>query len=149
MHHMVMESEDPGAELLLVLEQLVRFVRQVATADGLSPAASSALRRLLRDGPLRITELANAEGVSQPGMTQLITRLEREGLVRRNASAEDKRGVQVEVTGTGAELIRRRRAERAAMLQRMIESLPLADQAAVTAALPALGRLADAGAQRV
>jgi len=140
-----MDSGDPGADLLLVLERVVRLVRQVATADGLSPSASSALRRLLSDGPLRITELAKAEGVSQPGMTQLVTRLEREGLVRRSASARDGRGVQVAVTEDGAELIGRRRAERAAMFQRMIERLPPPDRAAIAASLPAFGRLVDAG----
>lgn len=145
MHNEVMDSGDPGADLLLVLERVVRLVRQVATADGLSPSASSALRRLLSDGPLRITELAKAEGVSQPGMTQLVTRLEREGLVRRSASARDGRGVQVAVTEDGAELIGRRRAERAAMFQRMIERLPPPDRAAIAASLPAFGRLVDAG----
>jgi DNA-binding MarR family transcriptional regulator len=135
-----------GTELALVLEQLVRLIRQLATAGGLSLAAASVLARLVRDGPQRLTELANAEGVSQPGMTQLVTRLERDGLVRRTASSDDRRGVLVEVTGAGLELAGRRRAQRAEALQQMLARLTPADQDAITTALPALARLIEARA---
>ncbi|MER5918095.1 MarR family transcriptional regulator, partial [Streptomyces sp. NPDC001982] len=69
MHNRVMDSGGSGEELVVALEQLVRYVRQVSTAGGLSMAASSVLGRLGREGPQRLTELARAEGVSQPGMT--------------------------------------------------------------------------------
>ncbi|MYS42787.1 MarR family transcriptional regulator, partial [Streptomyces sp. SID5998] len=73
------------------VEQLVRYVLHTATAGGLSTAASSALARLGREGPQRMTELARAEHASQPNMTQLVTRMERAGLVRRTADATDGR----------------------------------------------------------
>jgi DNA-binding MarR family transcriptional regulator len=133
-----------GTELAVVLEQLVRLIRQLATAGDLSLAAASVLARLVRDGPQRLTELANAEGVSQPGMTQLVTRLERDGLVRRTASSDDRRGVLVEVTGVGLELAGRRRAQRAEALQQMLARLSPQDQDAITTALPALARLIEA-----
>jgi DNA-binding MarR family transcriptional regulator len=135
-----------GAELAAVLEQLVRLIRQLATAGDLSMAAASVLARLVRDGPQRLTELANAEGISQPGMTQLATRLERDGLVRRTASSDDRRGVLVEVTGAGLELAGRRRAQRAEALQQMLGRLARQDQDAITTALPALARLIEARA---
>jgi DNA-binding MarR family transcriptional regulator len=133
-----------GTELAVVLEQLVRLIRQLATAGDLSMAAASALARLVRDGPQRLTELANSEGISQPGMTQLVTRLEREGLVRRTASSDDRRGVLVEVTDTGHEIVARRRAERAEALGEMLARLDPQDQVAISAALPALARLVEA-----
>ncbi|MGP4111233.1 MarR family winged helix-turn-helix transcriptional regulator [Streptomyces sp. 4N509B] len=135
------EDGEPVEELLAILEQLVRFLRQVSTLGGLSTAASSALSRLRREGPQRLTELARAEGVSQPGMTQLVTRMEREGLVRRGASAGDRRGVLVEATDAGLDLLARRRAERAAALRRRIDRLDPDQRAALAAALPALARL--------
>lgn len=131
-----------GERLLVVLEQLVRFLRQV-TGD-LGPATSSALSRLWRDGPQRLTELARAEGISQPGMTQLVDRMEREGLVRRTASADDRRGVVVEVTEAGLDRIRLRRGERVRALQQMIDALDPGDRAAITSALPAFTRLIGA-----
>src|SRR5690349_17827732 len=82
-------------DLIIAVEQMIRYVRQSARTGGLSTAASSALARLSREGPARLTELARAEGVSQPNMTQLVTRLERADLVRRTADASDGRGVLV------------------------------------------------------
>jgi DNA-binding MarR family transcriptional regulator len=133
-----------GTELAVVLEQLVRLIRQLATAGDLSMAAASALARIVRDGPQRLTELANAEGISQPGMTQLVTRLERDGLVRRAASSGDRRGVLVELTDAGVELVGTRRTERAEALTVMLARLDPADQTAIQDALPALARLVEA-----
>lgn len=125
---------------MIAVEQLVRYVRHSATAGGLSTAASSALGRLGREGPQRLTELARAENVSQPNMTQLVTRLERAGLVRRTADRTDGRGVLVEATDTGLEVFRQRRAERARALQQLVEELSEPEQQAVMTALPALAR---------
>ncbi|TCN36735.1 DNA-binding MarR family transcriptional regulator [Kribbella orskensis] len=144
MHNGGMHSNASGTELVVVLEHLVTFIRQVSTAGDLSAAASSALNRLGRDGPLGLTELAHAQRASQPGMTQLVTRMEREGLVRRTANSDDRRAVLVEATDAGLDLVRRRRAERAEALQRMLDRLDPQDQAAIAAALPALDRLVSA-----
>lgn len=138
-----MQSDASGAELVVVLEHLVTFIRQVSTAGGLSVPASSTLNRLGRDGPHGLTELANAQGVSQPGMTQLITRMEREGLVRRTANSDDRRAVLVEATDAGLDLLERRRAERTKALQHLLDRLDPQDQAAIAAALPALARLVE------
>jgi DNA-binding MarR family transcriptional regulator len=144
MHNEVMQSDASGTELAVVLEQLVTFIRQVSTAGDLSFAASSALNRLGRDGPHGLTELAHAQRASQPGMTQLVTRMEREGLVRRTANSDDRRAVLVEATDAGLDLLRRRRAERADALQHMLDRLDPQDRAAIAAALPALARLVEA-----
>lgn len=130
----------PTEGLIIAVEQMVRYVRHSANAGGLSTAASSALGRLGREGPYRLSELARAEGVSQPNMTQLVTRMERAGLVRRVADASDARGVLVEVTDSGLEVFRQRRAERAQALQQLVEELTEPEQEAVRVALPALAR---------
>lgn len=140
-----MDETGEGARLLLAIEPLVRFIRRAATAGGLSTTASATLSRLGREGPQRLTDLARAEVVSQPAMTQLITRLERDGLVRRGASADDRRGVLVEATDAGLELAELRRVERADAVQRMIDGLDPGDRSAIVAALPALSRLVPLG----
>ncbi|MFF0791835.1 MarR family winged helix-turn-helix transcriptional regulator [Streptomyces spiralis] len=145
MHKRVMDPgpvpPDASAEdLMIAAEQLIRYVRHSATAGGLSTAASSALGRLGREGPQRLTELARAENVSQPNMTQLVTRMERAGLVRRTADRTDGRGVLVEATDTGLEVFRQRRAERAEALRQLVEQLSEPEQQAVRTALPALAR---------
>jgi DNA-binding MarR family transcriptional regulator len=139
-----MESGRSGDSLQTVLEQITRLIRQLATSGDLSLTAAMVLSRLTRDGPQRLTELAIGEDLSQPGMTQLVGRLERDGLVRRTASADDRRGVLVGVTDAGRELVERRRAERAAALQALLGRLDQADQEAIANALPALARLVEA-----
>jgi len=139
-----MDLGGSGEELVAALAQLVRFVRQVSTAGGLSTAASSLLNRLSREGPQRLTELARADGVSQPAMTQMVTRMEREGLVRRTSSTDDRRGVLVGVTDAGVDLVGRRRAEQAEALQALIARLDPDEQKAVVTALPALARAIEA-----
>jgi DNA-binding MarR family transcriptional regulator len=144
MHKRVIDpagTEASPEDLMIAVERMVRYVRRSATAGGLSTAASSALARLGREGPQRLTELARAEGVSQPGMTQLVTRLERSGLVRRTADHSDGRGVLVTATDSGLELFQQRRAERARALQQLVAQLPEAEQRAVKVALPALARV--------
>ena len=143
-----MDPGSSGEELIVALEQLVRYVRQVSTAGGLSSAASSVLGRLGREGPQRVTELARGEGVSQPGMTQLVTRMERDGLVRRIASTDDRRGVLVEATDAGADVVRERHAERAEALRELMDRLDPQEQSAVAVALPALARLIQAQASK-
>ena len=144
MHNAVMQTGSrTGAELAVVLEQLTRLVRQLATAGDLSMSALMLLARLVRQGPQRLTELAVQEGLSQPGMTQLVGRLERDGWLTRTANRGDRRGVQVAVTEAGRELVALRRAQRAEALSRRLDQLDPDDRAAIERALPALGRLIE------
>src|SRR5690242_6512798 len=100
-----------GSEVVPVLAGLVRLLRQTDTSDGLSPVATAVLGRLSRDGAQRLTELARSERASQPGMTQLVGRLERGGLVRRVPDPHDGRGVLVEATDPGREVLGRMETE--------------------------------------
>jgi DNA-binding MarR family transcriptional regulator len=135
-----MQSTD--ARLAAALEDLARVVRRMATTGGLTLPAAATLARLAREGPQRLTDLAADEGVSQPGMTQLVTRLERDGLARRTACAEDGRVVLVEVTDHGRDLVERRRAERVATLHDLLAQLPDEERDAVRRAVPGLAHLA-------
>ncbi|MGP4012934.1 MarR family winged helix-turn-helix transcriptional regulator [Streptomyces sp. 4N124] len=140
MHERVTETDAPVEDLIIAVERMVRHMRHYSVAGGLSTAASSALGRLIREGTCRLTDLARSEAVSQPNMTQLVTRMERAGLVRRVADHNDGRAVLVEVTDTGLEVFRQRRAERAHALHLLIEELSEPERQAVRIALPALAR---------
>jgi DNA-binding MarR family transcriptional regulator len=137
-------ENDGGPGLEDVLLRVTRLVLHLAPAGELSLTAAGVLARISREGPQRLTELAVSEGVSQPGMTQLVGRMERDGLVRRTASAADRRGVLVAVTDAGRALVDRRRAERAAALHELLGRLDRPDQEAIRHALPALSRLVEA-----
>jgi DNA-binding MarR family transcriptional regulator len=129
--------------LATALERLIVMVRRLTPPEGLSLTAVSTLRALLDYGPSRLSELATAQGVTQPAMTQLVTRLERDGYARRGGSPEDARVVLVSLTEAGEELLRRRRTTRTRVLRDLIDKLPGADQDLVLAAVPAMNLLAD------
>jgi DNA-binding MarR family transcriptional regulator len=59
------------------------------------------LLRTLSDGPRRITELAELEGLAQPTTTILVKQLEQEGLVQRERRSDDGRVVLVDLTESG------------------------------------------------
>lgn len=107
----------------------------------LSLTTVSTLGSLDRDGPLRLCDLAEREGVAQPSMTALITRLEQSGLAVRRRDAGDRRGVNVEITEAGRAVLARRREERAAAVAELLGELTAEDEAALSAALPVLRRL--------
>jgi DNA-binding MarR family transcriptional regulator len=136
--------EPAGADVLPVVAQLVRLLRQTDTSDGLSPVATAVLNRLSRTGAERLTDLARSQRASQPGMTQLVGRLQRDGLVRRVPHPEDGRGVLVEATDLGREVLGRVEAEYSAALDALLDRLDPADREAIGAGLPALTRLAAA-----
>ena len=93
---------------------------------------------------MRVTDLAHAEGVSQPSMTQLVTRMESDGLVGRQPAADDRRSILVTLTEHGHTVLEQRRARRTALLQQLVAELDADERATITAALPALERLVDA-----
>jgi DNA-binding MarR family transcriptional regulator len=110
--------------------------------QGLSLTAAATLTTLRRSGATRLTELAAGEGVSQPSMTALVGRLADAGLVQRRTDPGDGRAVLLTLTPAGAELLDRRREDRAARLAGPLAGLTDDDVRAISTALPALGRLA-------
>jgi DNA-binding MarR family transcriptional regulator len=65
--------------------------RYLVDRDELSASAALVMNRLSREGPMRLTALAEAEGASQSGMTQLVQRMERQGLLERWSDPDDGR----------------------------------------------------------
>jgi DNA-binding MarR family transcriptional regulator len=130
------------------LDDVVTGLRRL-TLDrrGLSLTAAATLTTLRRSGACRLTDLAASEGVSQPSMTALVGRLADAGLVQRGTDPGDRRAVLIALTPAGAELLDHRRQARAQRLAGPLDGLTDDDVAAITAALPALGRLAQSAAQ--
>lgn len=128
------------------LDELAHLaVRHAATPREISFTAASTLSRLEREGTRRLTSLAVDEGVAQPSMTQLIQRLEQQGLVERNRDADDRRVVRVTITQAGRDLLAARRRTRADEMAKLLSTLEpeeeVALSAAVLAALPVVRRL--------
>jgi len=94
-------------------------------------------------GPRRITELAALERLAQPTMTQLVKRLEREGLVARERQADDGRVVLVHLTPAGTAALEQFRASAAAALGAHLAEMPDDEVQALAAATEALAGLVE------
>ena len=119
----------------LVLGQAMR--RDAETLP-VSVAQSAVLGRL-REGPKTVGELAAAEGVRAPSMTQIINRMEEAGWVIR--SEGPVRGRMVQITDAGQAVADAVRGERTARLARRASGLSADDRAALEAVLPVLDRI--------
>jgi DNA-binding MarR family transcriptional regulator len=93
---------------------------------------------ILREGPRRITELAELEGVAQPTMTLLVKRLEERGWVSRNGVPGDGRVVIANLTEEGGEAQQRFRAQFLAAIRSDLEELSGDELRALTAATQTL-----------
>jgi DNA-binding MarR family transcriptional regulator len=78
---------------------------------------------ILGEGPRRITELSELEGVAQPTMTLLVKRLEEKGLVDRAGLPDDGRVVLVGITEAGRAAQQRFRAQFLAALRADLQDL--------------------------
>ena len=133
-----------AAGVAAALERLIGLFRSLSPASGMSLTSAATLATLDRTGPSRLTWLAGREGVTQPAMTQVITRLEDAGLVDRTADPADGRVVQVRITADGKAMLARRRAVRAERVAGLLDRLSPDERAALAAALPAMDALVNA-----
>ena len=117
---------------------LLRRLRREDTKSGLSAPRLSALSVLVFGGPVTLGELANAEQVRPPTMTRLISALEAEGLVSREADPEDGRLTRIRATPKGRALLFRGRARRVAALAAEVRGLGAGERADLDRALTIL-----------
>jgi DNA-binding MarR family transcriptional regulator len=110
---------------------LLRRVRRLDLALGLTPARLSVLSVLVFGGPKTLGELAAAEQVSAPTMTKLVAGLERDDLLRRAPDPHDRRIVRVTATPRAARLMQRGRQARIHDLATSLASLSPDDLAIV------------------
>jgi DNA-binding MarR family transcriptional regulator len=114
--------------LLRVHAALVRRLdAELQEAHGL-PLSSYEVLMLLADAPegrLRMFELADGVLLSLSGMTRLVDRLTREGLVRRERCADDRRGAFAVITPAGRAKVGAARPTHLAGVRRMfLDPLP-------------------------
>jgi DNA-binding MarR family transcriptional regulator len=99
-------STKPGCALTLLLLDAARSVEARAEGAlagiGLSLAKLGALRHLvLAASPLTLSQLAERHCCGKSNITQLIDRLEADGMVQRVADPEDRRTIRATITETG------------------------------------------------
>jgi DNA-binding MarR family transcriptional regulator len=139
-----LDVRDVAAALHVSMGLLLRRLRQVRAAGGLTVPETSALARLDRNGPAASSELARSEQISPQSMGATLSALEARGLIARDPDARDGRRVVLSVTEAGRQLLRDKRDARTELLAKALAdgfTRPELDQ--LMTAAPLLERLAQ------
>lgn len=141
---LVPEEDLKTAERLRsVVARLFRQSSPTIAGAALTPAGASALAGAVHRGPLRLSDLAFAEGVNPTMLSRLVHDLETAGLITRHVDPSDRRACLVEATAAGKRLHDQIRAERNLLFSKALIVLSPAQRAAITNGLPALEALAE------
>jgi DNA-binding MarR family transcriptional regulator len=133
--------------LRVAIARLSRRLRRHEIA-GLTPTQLAALSTVERSGPLRLGDLAAAEGIAPSTLTRMVTVLEEAGFVTRRPDPSDARASTIAITELGRQTMDRLRDEGAALLAQSLLALTRDQRTALATALPSLEHLADAAAAR-
>jgi DNA-binding MarR family transcriptional regulator len=133
-----------AAELRVLLGQLRRRLRDEASTGDFSPSQLSALRRLDREGPTTVTQLARAEGVRPQSMSATVATLQSAGFISTEPHPTDGRQTLLTLTPACLAWIKASRAAREDWLSRSIQSqLSSAEQKQLAQAVMLLKRLVE------
>jgi len=104
--------------------------------------AKLGLLRLLAEAkqPLPLSELAEHQRCVRSNITQIVDRLEKDGLVRRRADADDRRSVRAGLTPAGERAYARGMRALAQAQRAIASSLKSTDASSLKAALETLAR---------
>jgi DNA-binding MarR family transcriptional regulator len=126
--------------------QAVRRARGARAADpdrGLTLSQYGLLEPLADRADARVSELAEQAGVAPSTASRMLDALERRGIVARKRESLDRRGVAVELTRAGAELLSREHDWLRARQRDFFRSLPSDERALAPDLLLRLAALID------
>jgi MarR family transcriptional regulator, 2-MHQ and catechol-resistance regulon repressor len=141
-------AEGSALRLWVILSRAHSAVARHAEADvarhGLTIAEFGVLEALFHVGPLLLGELQRKVLVSSGGVTWLVDRLEKRGLVKREACPEDRRARYATLTAEGRKVMARIFPDHARAVERAMSGLSRSDRERAAALLRSLGRAAEA-----
>lgn len=128
----------------VAIGRLSRRLQTTAAAldAGLAPTAISVLLTVVRSGRIRLSELAETEGVNPTMLSRVVGGMVQDGLLVRSSDEGDRRAAWVEATAAGRRLGARMRRERTDAVNVALAALPEAQRRRIERALPALEALA-------
>lgn len=140
-------EHDPAViadELQSVVGALVRKSRAVAPASEVTLSQISVLKRLDREGPRSVADLARLDKVSHQSIGPSAAALTGRGLVRKEPDPHDRRRTLLVLTDEGRRLLAERRAAgHESLTDALATRLDNAERARLAEALELLRRLLD------
>jgi len=123
MRQVTVSKFDVGRTLSDGFKRWNKVAESTLSETGLSLAEFRVLRVLFETGPRLMVTLAMEQGMTAPGMTMVVDKLEEAGLVRRVRSDADRRAINVAITGKGGEKLKRAMKVHDRFVERAIEGL--------------------------
>jgi DNA-binding MarR family transcriptional regulator len=123
--------------------KLNRHLRREIHSLGVTGGQASLLFTIQRQPGIGVRELAALEGMSAPGMSKYVGRLEAAGLIVRQPSHEDRRRIGLRVSPEGERVLRSVKSRRTAWLAARLKELSEAELETVDAAIESLQELID------
>jgi DNA-binding MarR family transcriptional regulator len=148
-----MDTEKPIAERqLLTARQLAKQLglRIISITQFLTrrmqhevlTSSQATILTLLQDGRAwRLSDLASATGVRPPSMTELISRMERQGWLHKMDTAHDRRGVAVTINEEGRMILQALNRRQVDLIAGRLALLSDEEKRIIEQALPVLDRL--------
>ena len=105
---------ETAVRLRAVIGRLSRRLRPTTAgaAAGLTPTKVAVLLHVVREGPIRLSQLADAEGLNPTMLSRVVATLVDSGYIERVSDDRDRRAAWVQPTSAGRRLAERMRRER-------------------------------------
>jgi DNA-binding MarR family transcriptional regulator len=135
------QPSDPelADQILRALRRVSRAIdlhsRKLASDHHLTAPQLVCLRQVAVAGPLPAGRIASGVSLSNATVTGILTRLESQGLVRRDKDEVDRRRVLVSLTEKGRELVERAPFPLQERFFRELEALPAANRSIIATVL--------------
>jgi DNA-binding MarR family transcriptional regulator len=118
--------------------------RQMSEISSYSMTEVETIALLSRHASMLPTQLAAMTRIKAQSMSQILHKLEAQGLIKRSPSTDDKRKVYISLTNTGKKMVDKVRYDKDERLKEAIEKLLTDKERALLAkALPVLNKLIE------
>lgn len=140
-----METKELASSLRSAISALHKGLRkQTQAANTYSMTEIETISHLIRNDSLLPTELALLTRIKTQSMSQVLNKLEEDGIIKRTPSKEDKRKVYISLTASGKKAVEKTRYEKDEWLKSAIEtSLSTKEKDLLVKALVVLNKLSQ------
>lgn len=125
-----------------VIGRLARLLNASSSSEGLTPTQASVLGIVAFHGPIGLAEVIEIEGLNPTMVSRVVSKLDTDGLVRRQPDPADQRVVQLDATDAGRQTHQRVLEARTDTVAKILDGLSPDVSDALVEALPALEALA-------
>ncbi len=142
-----MNTSELTSSLRIAISGLHKGLRKkLSAAQTYSMTEMETIGLLARSTSLLPTELAAITRVKTQTMSQILKKLEEQGVIKRSPSKKDKRKVFISLTAIGMKMVEKSRYERDEWLSEKIEkNLNAKEKELLIKALPVLNKLMSNG----